>query len=234
MSLLDIHSKVPLEQLCIPQPLTNGSEIQLVECGTKNVTMSLIVRRVEKNRLQIGDHRPVSQLQKVALERIVTVQDHEAQTQRQFLCAVEPSCTGGLITGETPQSAPTALHFSNLSQINGEAGGSASEPIHIDEVFCWTIVGVCKYLRYRWMETDTFKSSQVRAYIFQYHVWKQNRAFGSNHSISTYLKCTSVPTSEQYARAYGGSFHILGRKVTLASPARYTFRSSWPAEAAIV
>jgi hypothetical protein len=53
-----------------PTAVTYGSEIILSDASSGISTAPLVVRKVEKNRIVIDDGAPVSQMQKIALQRI--------------------------------------------------------------------------------------------------------------------------------------------------------------------
>lgn len=130
-----------------PQPVTYGSEIQLVDSLTGITTNPLIIRKVDKGKVSAEDGGPVSQMQKIALQRI------NPDGSRSYLSAAGP-VPGAPI----PPGAPTP----------GSAGQPASHPLlfqpprvrdevrdgvrvvtdEVDDYLCWTIVGICEYRAY--------------------------------------------------------------------------------------
>ncbi|KAF8585559.1 hypothetical protein K439DRAFT_1632565 [Ramaria rubella] len=126
-----------------PQPVTYGSEIQLVDSLTGITTNPLIIRKVDKGKVSAEDGGPVSQMQKIALQRI------NADGSRSYLSAAGP------VPGAPMPGAPTP----------GSAGQPASHPLlfqpprvrdevrdgvrvvtdEVDDYLCWTIVGISKF-----------------------------------------------------------------------------------------
>jgi recombining binding protein (suppressor of hairless) len=122
--------------------VTYGSEIQLVDSLTGITTNPLIIRKVDKGKVSAEDGGPVSQMQKIALQRI------NADGSRSYLSAAGP------VPGAPVPGAPTP----------GSAGQPASHPLlfqaprvrdevrdgvrivtdEVDDYLCWTIVGICE------------------------------------------------------------------------------------------
>lgn len=136
-------SNFTLVTLAGPQPVTYGSEIQLVDSLTGITTNPLIIRKVDKGKVSAEDGGPVSQMQKIALQRI------NPDGSRSYLSAAGP------VPGAPMPGAPTP----------GSAGQPASHPLlfqpprvrdevrdgvrvvtdEVDDYLCWTIVGICEH-----------------------------------------------------------------------------------------
>ncbi|KAF5374926.1 hypothetical protein D9758_000385 [Tetrapyrgos nigripes] len=127
-----------------PQPVTYGCEIILSDTQSGISTSPLIIRKVDKGRVSPDDGGPVSQMQKIALQRI------NPDGSRHYLSAAGP------IPGSTGVVAPPAPGAS------GQAGthplifqsprvrDEVKDGIHIisdevDDYLCWTIVGISKF-----------------------------------------------------------------------------------------
>ena len=80
-----------------PQPVTYGSEIVLSETVSGISTAHVIIRKVDKGRVSNEDGGPVSQMQKIALQRI------NPDGSRHYLSAAGPvATTGGVVAPPAP------------------------------------------------------------------------------------------------------------------------------------
>ncbi|KAH9944135.1 uncharacterized protein BXZ73DRAFT_39580 [Epithele typhae] len=127
-----------------PQPVTYGSEIVLADTVTGVQTAPLIIRKVDKGRIVPDDGGPVSQMQKIALQRV------NNDGTRHYLSAAGP------IPGTPGISAPPAPGLSNQAgthpllfqspRIREEMkDGTRVITDEVDDYLCWTIVGISKF-----------------------------------------------------------------------------------------
>lgn len=127
-----------------PQPVTYGSEIVLADTVSGTQTAPLIIRKVDKGRIAADDGGPVSQMQKIALQRI------NADGTRQYLSAAGPTPgTPGVVAPPTPglsnQAGSHPLLF-QAPRIREEMKDGVHVIIdEVDDYLCWTIVGICMF-----------------------------------------------------------------------------------------
>ncbi|KAF9050805.1 beta-trefoil [Hymenopellis radicata] len=127
-----------------PTPVTYGSEIVLSDTHSGITTTPLIIRKVDKGKVSLDDGGPVSQMQKVALQRV------NADGSRHYLSAAGPiSGTPGIIPSNQPGMASQAGTHPLLFQA-ARIRDEVKEGIHIlsdevDDYLCWTIVGISKF-----------------------------------------------------------------------------------------
>ena len=127
-----------------PQPVTYGSQIVLTDALSGIATGSLIIRKVDKQRVSLEDGGPVSQMQKIALQRVAP------DGSRQYLSAVGPlTSTGGVVTPPSPgANQPGGTHtliFQSPRMRDESRDGVRIVVDEVDDYLCWTIVGICKY-----------------------------------------------------------------------------------------
>ncbi|KAH7104566.1 hypothetical protein BKA62DRAFT_692650 [Auriculariales sp. MPI-PUGE-AT-0066] len=141
-----------------PEPVVYGSEIDLTDQQTGFTTGRLIIRKVDKTRVLADDGGPVSQMQKVALQRI------NADGTRTYLSAAGPqqqpsssngqsmtvSSTAGTVSTSLPMhsSTVTGTHALNFVTPRLKDETLNGQPVQVDEVddfVCWTIVGISKF-----------------------------------------------------------------------------------------
>lgn len=136
-----------------------GCEVILTDQQTGINTGPLLVRKVDKGRIVPDDGGPVSQMQKIALQRL------NPDGSRTYLSAAGPHPA---VVGQGLASAsPTAAQGSQLppvQQLTTTTGGT--HPLHfqpprireeadidgthvqvdeVDDYICWTIVGICEF-----------------------------------------------------------------------------------------
>ncbi|KAH9846813.1 hypothetical protein C2E23DRAFT_743129 [Lenzites betulinus] len=127
-----------------PQPVTYGSEIVLADTVTGVQTAPLVIRKVDKGRIVNDDGGPVSQMQKIALQRVNT------DGTRHYLSAAGP------IAGTPGVTAPSAPGLSNQAgthpllfqspRVREEMkDGARVITDEVDDYLCWTIVGISKF-----------------------------------------------------------------------------------------
>lgn len=128
-----------------PQPVTYGSEIVLVDTVSGTQTAPLIIRKVDKGRIAADDGGPVSQMQKIALQRVSN------DSTRHYLSAVGPvPGTPGLVISTTPGlSNQTGTHplLFQIPRVREETkDGLRVITDEVDDYLCWTIVGICTFM----------------------------------------------------------------------------------------
>lgn len=130
-----------------------GSEVDLMDQQTGFSTGRLLIRKVDKGRVLTEDGGPVSQMQKVALQRI------NADGTRSYLSAAGPqqptlngnisvSSTSGSISGSIPVHSSSISGTHSLTYVPPRVkeevvNGQQTEVDDIDDFVCWTIVGIC-------------------------------------------------------------------------------------------
>lgn len=139
-----------------PLPVIYGCEIQLVDTLTGIATSPLVIRKVDKGKVSPEDGGPVSQMQKIALQRV------NPDGSRSYLSAVSPNSTTGVTTVGLPGAAGSP---GPPPPTPGSAGQPASHPLvfqsprvrdevrdgvrvvtdEVDDYLCWTIVGICEF-----------------------------------------------------------------------------------------
>lgn len=100
----------------------------------------LIIRKVDKGRITPDDGGPVSQMQKIALQRAST------DGTRQYLSAAGPASAGAVVpstSGLTSQTGTHALVFQGPRIREEMKNGQMVITDEVDDYLCWTIVGIC-------------------------------------------------------------------------------------------
>lgn len=126
-----------------PQPVTYGSEIVLSDTVSGTQTAPLIIRKVDKGRIATDDGGPVSQMQKVALQRV------NPDGTRHYLSAAGPMPgTPGVVPPTAPglanQAGTHPLLFQAPRVREEVKDGVRVITDEVDDYLCWTIVGICK------------------------------------------------------------------------------------------
>ncbi|EEB96039.1 hypothetical protein MPER_04894, partial [Moniliophthora perniciosa FA553] len=127
-----------------PQPVTYGCEIVLSDTQSGIATSPLIIRKVDKGRVSAEDGGPVSQMQKIALQRV------NPDGSRHYLSAAGP------IPGSTGVIAPPAPGMSTQAGTHPllfqspRVRDEVKDGVHmlldeVDDYLCWTIVGISKF-----------------------------------------------------------------------------------------
>ncbi|RPD64861.1 hypothetical protein L227DRAFT_494481 [Lentinus tigrinus ALCF2SS1-6] len=127
-----------------PQPVTYGSEIVLADTVTGVQTAPLIIRKVDKGRIVPDDGGPVSQMQKIALQRVNT------DGTRHYLSAAGPiPGTPGVTVPPAPglsnQAGTHPLLFQSPRIREEVKDGVRHITDEVDDYLCWTIVGISKF-----------------------------------------------------------------------------------------
>ncbi|OSC99497.1 hypothetical protein PYCCODRAFT_1373098 [Trametes coccinea BRFM310] len=126
-----------------PQPVTYGSEIVLADTVTGVQTAPLIIRKVDKGRIVNDDGGPVSQMQKIALQRI------NSDGSRHYLSAAGPIAgtpgAGPSPPGLSNQAGTHPLLFQSPRVREELKDGVRVITDEVDDYLCWTIVGISKF-----------------------------------------------------------------------------------------
>lgn len=133
------------KMLAGPAAVTYGSEVVLHDTLSGIHSTPLIIRKVDKGRIAPDDGGPVSQMQKIALQRAAP------DGQRQYLSAAGPASTPGVVAGGgmSNQAGTHALVFQPPRVREEMKDGQLVTTDEVDDYLCWTIVGICMciYLR---------------------------------------------------------------------------------------
>lgn len=128
--------------------MTYGSEIVLSDPMSGIATAPLIIRKVDKGKISTEDGGPVSQMQKIALQRV------NPDGSRHYLSAAGPiQGSQGVVAPPAPGVASQGgtHHLIFQSPRIREDFSKAGERILSDEVddyLCWTIVGICEFRQF--------------------------------------------------------------------------------------
>lgn len=136
-----------------PQPVTYGCEIVLSDTHSGISTSPLVIRKVDKGRVSADDGGPVSQMQKIALQRV------NPDGSRHYLSAAGPiPGTPGVVAPPAPgmssQAGTHPLLFQSPRVRDELKDGVRVISDEVDDYLCWTIVGICTS-NYFWMLVDT-------------------------------------------------------------------------------
>ncbi|KAL1918405.1 uncharacterized protein VTP21DRAFT_3065 [Calcarisporiella thermophila] len=124
-----ISASIPLLSCA---PVLYGTEIELFDPDTGVSTGPLIVRKVEKGRVARNVRGPVSQMQKVALQRV--------GSDREYLSA-SPSTSSD--EERHTQDGSTFLSFQRSRMVHREGEIRGEE--EMGDLLCWTIVGISEF-----------------------------------------------------------------------------------------
>ena len=125
-----------------PQAVTYGCEIVLSDIHSGISMAPLVIRKVDKGRVSSDDGGPVSQMQKVALQRI----NPDGSTV--YLSAAgpipgTPSVVPPPAPGVSTQAGTHALLFTSPRVRDETKDGVRMISDEVDDHLCWTIVGIC-------------------------------------------------------------------------------------------
>jgi len=129
-----------------PQPVQYGCEIILSDTHSGISTSPLIIRKVDKGRVSPEDGGPVSQMQKIALQRV------NPDGSRHYLSAAGP-VPGGITPGVIAPPAPGMSSQAGTHPLLFQAPRIREETKdgvrlildEVDDYLCWTIVGISKF-----------------------------------------------------------------------------------------
>ncbi|KAJ6519712.1 hypothetical protein C8R45DRAFT_952452 [Mycena sanguinolenta] len=127
-----------------PQPVTYGCSIVLSDTHSGISTSPLIIRKVDKGRVSTEDGGPVSQMQKIALQRV------NPDGSRHYLSAAGPiPGAQGVVAPPAPGSSSQAgshpLLFQSPRVRDEMKDGVRVITDDVDDYLCWTIVGISKF-----------------------------------------------------------------------------------------
>ncbi|EIN14119.1 hypothetical protein PUNSTDRAFT_110253 [Punctularia strigosozonata HHB-11173 SS5] len=127
-----------------PQPVTYGAEIVLTDTNSGISTSPLFIRKVDKGKIVPEDGGPVSQMQKIALQRI------NPDGTRHYLSAAGPMPgTPGVVAPPAPgmsqQAGSHPLLFQSPRIRDEVKDGIRQVTDEVDDYLCWTIVGISKF-----------------------------------------------------------------------------------------
>ncbi|KAF8898853.1 hypothetical protein BD779DRAFT_1485864 [Infundibulicybe gibba] len=127
-----------------PQPVTYGCEIVLSDTHSGISTAPLVIRKVDKGRVSPDDGGPVSQMQKIALQRL------NPDGTRHYLSAAGPiPGTPGVVAPPAPgmssQAGTHPLLFQTPRVRDEVKDGIRIITDEVDDYLCWTIVGISKF-----------------------------------------------------------------------------------------
>ncbi|KIJ68561.1 hypothetical protein HYDPIDRAFT_173246 [Hydnomerulius pinastri MD-312] len=127
-----------------PQPVTYGCEVVLSDTLSNIATSPLVIRKVDKGRVSPEDGGPVSQMQKIALQRV------NADGSRHYLSAAGPiPGAPGVVTPSAPgvssQGGTHPLIFQSPRVREETKDGVRILSDEVDDYLCWTIVGISKF-----------------------------------------------------------------------------------------
>jgi recombining binding protein (suppressor of hairless) len=123
-----------------PMAVTYGSEIILSDASSGISTAPLVVRKVEKGRIIVDDGGPVSQMQKIALQRI------NPDGTRHYLSAAYHGPQSNAANSQQNSTHPLLFTSSHLREETRDGVRTLFD--ELDDALCWTIVGICKQLRF--------------------------------------------------------------------------------------
>jgi recombining binding protein (suppressor of hairless) len=121
-------------------PVTYGSEVVLTDASSGISTAPLVIRKVDKGRIVHDDGGPVSQMQKIALQR------YNPDGTRHYLSAAGPA-NGTPAHASSGNTAPSShpLLFTSVHKRKETKNGVSTSYDEVDDALCWTIVGICAY-----------------------------------------------------------------------------------------
>ncbi|KAF9523603.1 hypothetical protein CPB83DRAFT_775195 [Crepidotus variabilis] len=127
-----------------PQPVTYGCEIVLSDTHSGISTSPLIIRKVDKGKVMLDEGGPVSQMQKIALQRV------NPDGSRHYLSAAGPlPGTPGVVAPPAPgmssQAGTHPLLFQSPRVREEIKDGCRYVCDEVDDYLCWTIVGISKF-----------------------------------------------------------------------------------------
>jgi len=130
-----------------PQPVTYGCEIVLSDTHSGISTSPLVIRKVDKGKVTHDEGGPVSQMQKIALQRV------NPDGSRHYLSAAGPiPGTPGVVAPPAPgmssQAGTHPLLFQSPRVREEIKDGYRIVCDEVDDYLCWTIVGICTCYNY--------------------------------------------------------------------------------------
>lgn len=122
--------------------MTYGCEIVLSDTHSGISTSPLVIRKVDKGKVTHDEGGPVSQMQKIALQRV------NPDGSRHYLSAAGPiPGTPGVVAPPAPgmssQAGTHPLLFQSPRVREELKEGFRIVCDEVDDYLCWTIVGIC-------------------------------------------------------------------------------------------
>ncbi|KAK9729376.1 hypothetical protein K7432_000341 [Basidiobolus ranarum] len=127
-------------------PVTYGSQIILTDTATGFCSDPLIIRKVEKGRIAQNASGPVSQMQKVALQKL---DDTDSGVMMYLSASSSPSDQHDTATASNPFLSYKRAKLNTQGIDSMEASGLIEE---VDDYLSWTIVGISKF-EYNYLES---------------------------------------------------------------------------------
>ncbi|RUP49152.1 hypothetical protein BC936DRAFT_143179 [Jimgerdemannia flammicorona] len=140
-------------------PITYGTEIVLTDTETGISSEPLVIRKVEKGRVAQGACGPVSQMQKVALQRVSSAAGEPAM----YMSAAGAFTEHQDVAGSNNANSFLGYQQSRVVHIQGKPATAAQSPDsdgsaesitstassdvveEVGDYLCWTIVGIAKF-----------------------------------------------------------------------------------------
>ncbi|KAL1754704.1 hypothetical protein FB107DRAFT_291498 [Schizophyllum commune] len=121
-----------------PQAVSYGSEIILSDTTSGISTSPLVIRKVEKGKVIADDGGPVSQMQKVVLQRV------NPDGSRHYLSAAGPGSGSPSGSGGSASQAGTHPLIFQSPRVSDDSNKDNHND-EVDDYLCWTIVGISKF-----------------------------------------------------------------------------------------
>lgn len=189
------------------RPVTYGSEIILTDTLTGVASDPLIIRKVDKSRIINDDGGPVSQMQKIALQRIGD------DGQRYYLSAsgtITGSGFGGNagsnglgltdVRNADRQTGPQSLHYQAPRTREERSVHGVTVVDEVDDWLCWTIVGICESNMQITVRFAHLPCSQVPVYVLRRARQLWYDTFPADYPLPDHLHAAHVPTFDPHAR----------------------------------
>ncbi|KAH8835267.1 hypothetical protein DL96DRAFT_1454802 [Flagelloscypha sp. PMI_526] len=124
-----------------PQPVTYGCEVVLSDARTGLTTPPLVIRKIDKAKVSKEDGGPVSQMQKIVLQRV------NEDGSNHYLSAQAPDVAGAPQSPSSSQlnaaSHPLVYGLPRLAEEIQDGVLVVSD--EVDDYLVWTIVGISKF-----------------------------------------------------------------------------------------
>src|SRR5260221_9506017 len=102
-------------------------------------TAPLVIRKVDKGKIVTDDGDPMSQMQKIALQRV-----NQDGTWHYLSTAGPMPGTAGTMSPAPGQAGSHPLIFQSLRVQEDAKDGVHTVTDEVDDYLCWTIVGICE------------------------------------------------------------------------------------------
>jgi LAG1, DNA binding/Beta-trefoil DNA-binding domain len=166
-------------------PVSYGAEIILTDLETGVSSEPLIIRKVEKGRIAQQAGGPVSQMQKVALQRVSSINSGTPS----YLSAA--GAFTDTVVDQSTNNANAFLGYENSRVIVNEAtspeGSAAVTVEEVDDYLCWTIVGIAKF-QYSYFESLAPKQDEPQCKITPFPTLTTAVYKPGSHSLDLWTK----------------------------------------------